>query len=124
MMENVVIFEARQYMVIWRQLETRDFSGVNVQIRAMVRLSGVEPRSSEAYTMDVVFIAPDSPAPQPIYEPANKKGYMFLPISDLPPFVDILRNEKPIFAHLRGDKPEWTSVTTSQEPVGEGEGSA
>ncbi|MFN8376659.1 MAG: hypothetical protein U0694_27780 [Anaerolineae bacterium] len=30
------------------------------------------------------------------------------------------RNEKPIFAHLRGDKPEWMSVTTSKEPVGEG----
>jgi hypothetical protein len=50
----------------------------------------------------------------------EKKGYMFMPIADIMAFVDTVRNEKPIFAHLRGDKPEWTSVTTSKEPVGEG----
>jgi hypothetical protein len=33
----------------------------------------------------------------------------------------MLRNEKPVYAHLRGDRPEWTSVTTGKEPVGEGE---
>lgn len=122
-MDAVVIFEAKQYMVIWRQLEVRDFNGTPVQVRAMVRLTGVEQKSGENYAMDVLFVAPESAHPQPIYEPANKKGYMFLPISDLLAFVDILRNERPIFVHLRGDKPEWTSVTTSQEPIGEGEGS-
>lgn len=122
-MDAVVIFEAKQYMVIWRQLEVRDFNGTPVQVRAMVRLTGVEQKSGENYAMDVLFVAPESVHPQPIYEPTNKKGYMFLPISDLLAFVDILRNERPIFVHLRGDKPEWTSVTTSQEPIGEGEGS-
>ncbi len=110
-----VVFEIKQYMVIWRQLEVRDFDGTAVQIRGMVRCIGDE------YNMDVLFIAPDSPAPAPIFNEETNKGFMFLPISDLSAFVDTLRNEKPIFGHLRNDRPEWTSVTTSQEPVGEGE---
>jgi hypothetical protein len=120
-MANAVIFEIKQYMVIWRQLENRELGGTTVKIRGVVRCSGHDPRTNEAYTMDVMFLAPDSPFPDPIFDEAGKKGYMFLPISDIAAFVDILRNEKPIFGHLRGDKPEWTSVTTTQEPVGEGE---
>jgi len=109
------VFEIKNYMIIWRQLERRDFDGVEVEIRGMVRCLGDE------YTMDVVFVAPESAYPEPIFDEENKKGFMFMPVSDLPVFVDTLRNEKPIFGHLRGDRPEWTSVTTSQEPVGEGE---
>lgn len=120
-MEAVVVFEAKQYMVIWRQLEMRDFNGVQIAVRAIVRLSGVEAKSGESYVMDVMFLTPESAFPQPIFEIEQKKGYMFMPISDIAAFVDILRNEKPIFGHLRADKPEWTSVTTGQEDVGEGE---
>lgn len=112
---KAVAFEIKQYMVIWRQEEHRDFNGTTVVIRAMVRCTGDE------YAMDVVFVAPGSAYPAPIFDADNKKGYMFMPISDLPAFVDILRNESPIFGHLRADRPEWTSVTTTQEPVGEGE---
>lgn len=120
---DVVIFEIKDYMVIWRQLEPRDFNGTEVLIRAIVRCTGMDPKTSEPYTMDVVFTAPGSPTPQPIFDTTESKGHMFMPISDLMAFVDILRNEKPIYGHLRGDKPEWTSVTTTKEPVGEGEGS-
>lgn len=120
-MESVVVFEAKQYMVIWRQLEVRDFNGVQIAIRAIVRLTGAEAKSGESYVMDVMFLSPDSPFPMPTFEIEQKKGYMFMPISDLAAFVDILRNEKPIFGHLRADKPEWTSVTTAQEDIGEGE---
>jgi hypothetical protein len=120
-MASAVIFEIKQYMVIWRQLENRDINGTTVQIRGIVRCSGNEPRTGEAYSMDVLFLAPDSPFPDPTFDEAGKKGMMFMPISDIAAFVDILRNESPIYGHLRNDKPEWTSVTTTQEPVGEGE---
>ena len=119
---DAVMFEIRQYMVIWRQMEVRDFQGVPVKIRGMVRCSGSDAKTGDNYSMDVIFFAPDSPYPeQPIFEVENKKGYLFMPISDIAAFVDILRNEAPIFGHLRNDRPEWMSVTTSQEPVGEGE---
>ena len=112
---NSVVFEIKNYMVIWRQLEIREFDDTEVKIRGMVRCIGDE------YSLDVMFVAPDSETPQPIFDQAKSKGFMFMPISDILAFVDILRNESPIFGHLRGDRPEWTSVTTSQEPVGEGE---
>jgi len=109
------VFEIKNYMIIWRQLELRTFGETEVKLRGMVRCLGDE------YSMDVVFVAPDSPVPDPIFDEEAKKGFMFMPIADMGYFVDTLRNEKPIFGHLRNDRPEWTSVTTSQEPVGEGE---
>lgn len=112
---NSVVFEIKNYMVIWRQLENREFEGIQVKIRGMVRCIGDE------YSLDVMFVAADSDVPQPIFDVEKKKGFMFMPVSDILAFVDILRNERPIFGHLRGDRPEWTSITTSQEPVGEGE---
>ncbi len=114
---SATVFEIKTYMVIWRQMEKRDFNGTEVKIRGMVRCMGDE------CSMDIIFVAKDSLYPDPIIEGEGegKKGYMFMPISDMQAFVDILRNEKPIFGHLREDNPEWTSVTTTQEPVGEGE---
>jgi hypothetical protein len=114
MAENFKMFEIETYMVIWRQLELREISGEEVQIRAMVRCSG------EGYTLDVIFVAPDSPMPNPTFDEEKKKGQMFMPIADIAAFVDVLRNEKPIYGHLRNDRPDFTSVTTRQEPVGEG----
>lgn len=113
---NTHIFEIKTYMIIWRQMEIRNLGGVMVNIRGIVRCTG-----EDGYVMDVMFVSEESDYPEPIYEVENKKGYLFMPISDLMAFVDTLRNESPIYGHLRGDKPEWMSVTTSQEPVGEGE---
>ena len=115
MSEQVVVFEIKEYMIIWRQLEHRDINGVTIALRGLVRCMGDE------HEMDVFFLAPDSPVPAPVYDVPNKRGMMFLPISDIAAFVDTLRNEAPIYGHLRGDNPEWTSVTTSNEPVGENE---
>jgi len=113
--QPVAVFEIKEYMVIWRQLEERDFDGVIAKIRGIVRCSGDE------YTMDVIFLTEDSEVPAPVVDLDNKRGSIFLPIANISAFVDILRNESPIYGHLRGDKPEWTSVTTTNEPVGEGE---
>lgn len=113
--QNSEVFEVKHYMIIWRQMEKREFEGVEVHLRGMVRCIG------DDYTMDVIFVTEDSLYPDPIFDRENNKGYMFLPISDMLAFVDTVRNERPIFGHLRGDRPEWTSITTSQEPVGEGE---
>jgi hypothetical protein len=36
-MAEAQIFEIKTYMIIWRQLEHRDFNGVEAKIRGMVR---------------------------------------------------------------------------------------
>lgn len=119
--KRVAVFEIKNYMVIWRQLEERDFAGVNARIRGLVRCNGVGMDDQDSYRLDVYFLSPDSAVPDPQVEIADRRGAIFMSIGDIHAFVDILRNEKPIFGHLRGDVPQWTSVTTSNEPVGTGD---
>ncbi|MAS37063.1 MAG: hypothetical protein CL610_23890 [Anaerolineaceae bacterium] len=115
MAEQTAIFEVKEYMVILRQLEKMDFNGQQIRLRGIVRCHGTE------HTLDVYFLDEESVFPEPVADIEKKKGYMFMPFRDLPVLVDILRNESPIYAHLRADRPEWTSITTTKEPVGEGE---
>jgi hypothetical protein len=114
-MANAAVFEVKEYMVILRQLEDMDFQNHRLLMKGMVRCIGDE------YTMDIYGLKQESDFPEPVFDEEESKGYMFVPYEDLPVFIDLLRNEKPIYAHLRGDRPEWTSVTTTKEPVGEGE---
>jgi hypothetical protein len=115
-----VVFEIKEYMVIFRQLEKRDFDGVAAKIRGMVRCSGIGTTAEGEYRLDVFFLTADSATPEPQINLAENSGAIFFPMSDMSIFIDVLRNEKPIFGHLRGDNPQWTSITTSNEPVGEG----
>ncbi len=112
---EVKVFEIKEYMIVWRQLELLVVNTVTAKVRALVRCTGGE------HTLDVYFLAEDSVFPDPYYDAPNKKGAMFLNIRDIGPFVEMLRNEKPVYGHLRGDRPEWMSVTTGKEPVGENE---
>ncbi|MCU0514007.1 MAG: hypothetical protein MUE40_15730 [Anaerolineae bacterium] len=117
----VAVFEIQTYMIILRQLEERDFGGVKARIRGIVRCSGVAPNTDTQYRLDIYFLTHDSPTPAPLVDLSANTGAIFLPFSDLTTLVDIMRNEKPIYGHLRGDRPEWTSITTTNEPVGSGE---
>jgi len=54
----------------------------------------------------------------------NNRGtmHLFYPMEDALAFIDMLRNEKPIFLHydLNADKPQ-AFISTDREPIGEGE---
>lgn len=113
--QNSVIFEVKEYMVILRQLEMMNFQGTEIRLRGIVRCHG------DDHTLDVYMLDDASAYPTPVIELDHNRGYMFLPFRDINILVDLLRNEHPIYAHLRGDRPEWTSITTTKEPVGEGE---
>ena len=117
----VAIFEIQNYMVIFRQLEERDFNGVTAQIRGIVRCTGAGTQDKSEYRLDIFFLALDSDYPAPQVNLKEKHGSIFMPDSNMPMLVDVLRNEKQIFAHLRADNPQWTSVTTSNQPVGVGD---
>lgn len=67
------------------------------------------------------FLHDSSPVPDPTYIPANKVGAIFLPFKDMPMYVDMVRNEKPVYTYLNSTHPEWNSIKTSNEPVGEEE---
>jgi len=117
----VAVFEIKEYMVIFRQLEEREFDDVTAKIRAIVRCNGVAPGTNDDYRLEVYFLIPESDIPAPVIDLENRTGSVFMSTHELHAFIDVLRNEKPIYGHLRGDRPEWTSVTTTNEPVGTGD---
>ncbi len=112
---QIAVFEIKEYVIVLRQLEFQNFHGIDIKLRGIVRCFG------DDYNLDIYFLNDDSNYPKPLFIPDEKRGFMFVPLQYMPMYVDLLRNEKPLFAHLRGDKPEWTSITTTKEPVGEGE---
>jgi len=109
------IFEIREYMVVLRQLERMDVEGQEILLRGIVRCLGDDAM------LDVYFLEEGSPFPQPQVDLEGRKGTIYLPFRDIAVLVDLLRNEKPVYAHLRSDRLAWTSITTNREPVGEGE---
>jgi len=78
--------------------------------------------SGDGYRFIVYGLHPASAVPPPVYIEANKVGAIFIPFADLHNYVDLVRNEKPINVYLNSTSPNWNSLRTSAEPVGEQEG--
>lgn len=69
----------------------------------------------------VYFLRPDSKPIDNIYNPAAKWATAYLPADQYTWYIDLLRNEKPVYAYLNSDKPIANRLYTGKEPVGEGE---
>lgn len=108
-------FEVDKYRMLIGYRNSATWGGVQIGIRGYVACYGGDHRFI-AY-----FLTDDSPVPDPMYVPQNRVGAIFLSKEEMPGFVDMVRNEKPLFAYLNSDKPEWNSLRTSYEPVGEEE---
>ena len=94
---------------------TATWSGTQIKARGIVACYGADHRFI-AY-----FLTDDSPVPKPVYIVKNRVGAIFLPFKEMGPFVDLVRNEKPIYAYLNSDRPDWNNLSTSKEPIGEEE---
>lgn len=55
------------------------------------------------------------------YDAKRLVASVFLPVNDMPVITDMLRNEKPVYAHINTNAPEQSTISTLHEPVGEGE---
>lgn len=108
-------FEITSYKVALGHGLNATWGGVNIKARGYVACFGGDHRFI-AY-----FLTDDSLVPGPMYVVQNRVGAIFLPFKEMGPFVDLVRNEKPIYAYLNSDRPEWNSIKTSNEPVGEEE---
>jgi hypothetical protein len=69
----------------------------------------------------IYFLKPDSPDMDNLYLVDRKLGRIVVPWDQFPVYVDLLRNEKPIYAYLNSNTPISNRVYTGQEPVGEEE---
>ena len=96
---------------------TAIWNSVNIKIQGHLLCS-----SSDGYRFIVYGLHPSSLVPNPVYIEANKVGAIFIPFVELHNYIDLVRNEKPINVYLNSVTPEWNSLRTSAEPVGEEEG--
>ncbi len=108
-------FQVANYKMALGHSMTAVWSGQQIKIRGYVTCYGGDHRFI-AY-----FLTDDSLVPDPVYIPANKVGAIFLPFDQMPPFVDLVRNEKPVYAYLNSDRPQSNNLRTANEPVGEEE---
>jgi hypothetical protein len=70
----------------------------------------------------IIYFVPDGEKLPPSYcNISDKRGYIYRPISQMSLYLDILRNEKPVFVGMDDKYPDDSSVVTYPEPVGEGE---
>jgi len=91
------------------------WGGTKIQIQGYITCYG------DKHRFIMYFLHPDSPVPSPAFHENTRVGAVFLPFKDMQTYLDVIRNEKPIYAYLNSKNPEWNSIRTSREPVGEEE---
>lgn len=110
-------FSVSNYVAQMGFKSSASWSGVSILIQGYLTCY-----SSDGYRFIVYGLHPASPVPAPVYIEANKVGAIFIPFNELSNYIDLVRNEKPIYAYMNSSSPNWNSLRTSSEPVGEEEG--
>ena len=114
-----------------RNLATKRFSVVRYKIKLGdgLTIGGgqykfpavVSCHGADGYRCLLYFYHEGDPRAPQHYNPQYKVGTIQLSFKDIMPYIDMLRNEKPVYAYLNSDKPEWNNISTTMEPVGEEE---
>ena len=104
-------FEVKTYMVyVWA--------------RGRIPWSFITCRGAEPnHTFTITFVEDIESAPQnkSLIESSRVSGHVFAPAEQYVWYVDLLRNERPVYAHVDDSRPLDNHLKTSAEPVGEGE---
>lgn len=112
----VNVFAVTAYTYLVGDGCTTTFDGVAIQYQG--RLSA---RGADGHQLSVYGLRPGSPVPvAPYCNAAQTQGAIFVPFGDLHNYVDIVRNEKPVYARL--DQTLGMTLSTGLEPPGEEEG--
>jgi hypothetical protein len=91
------------------------FGGVEVRPRGVVACFG------EFLRLIYYFLPEGAEAPAAMWSEDARLCVVFLPTDAMPAFVDLLRNEKPIYGNIDTDLPGDAFISTLHEPVGEEE---
>ena len=93
----------------------KTFGGTEVRPRGVVACLG------EFLRLIFNFVPDGMETPSPMWSEDARLCVVFLPYSAMAAFVDILRNEKPIYGNIDTDAPGDAFISTLHEPVGEEE---
>jgi len=110
-------FQVTNYVLQTGYKNSATWGGTKILIQGYVACYGADNSRFIVYGLHPSSSVPASP----VYNVAGNVGAIFVPFADLPHYVDIVRNEKPVFAQLNSEHPEWMGLSTSKEPVGESE---
>jgi hypothetical protein len=111
----IASFEVSTYDVrLARQLDLH-VDGNLVRYHASINCRG------SGYSLAIYFLTDSSFVPNNAYDAAAKRGTMYLPQEQLQPYIDLLRNEKPVYCFLNSSYPLHNGIYTGTEPVGEAE---
>ena len=72
-------------------------------------------------SMNVYFVDDESPMPDPVLSRDGNVATLFLRRELMPVWIDVLRNEKPIFAVIDTAQPSASHIATKSELIGEEE---
>jgi hypothetical protein len=114
-MDVAIHFEIKNYQITLGDRTTSKWSGEDVRARGIVACFGDNQR------ILFYFMPEGESMPDPIANYGARLVVLFLPFNVMHAYVDILRNEAPIFGNLDLENPEETYISTMHEPVGEGE---
>ena len=93
----------------------KTFAGNEIRPRGVVACFG------EFLRLIFYFLPDGMEAPEAKWSEDARLCVTFLPYSGMPPFVDLLRNEKPIYGNIDTEAPGDSFISTLHEPVGEEE---
>lgn len=111
-------FKMELYTVLMGPVIGASVNDTHFNAHAMVMVGGENDSQ-----LNIFFLDKNSPVPNP---PATvmengKKGAICVPMEEMPAYIDILRNESPVFLLLYPDKPEFNHISTSWEKIGAGD---
>lgn len=110
-------FQVKKYILKMGYKLKSTWEGVDIEAQGILACYGEHPQRLIVYGLH-----PDSPVPpRPACDWSVRLGAIFVPFADLHAYVDIVRNEKPVFARISSDEPWAIALDTDMEPVGEEE---
>lgn len=109
-------FEVTNYTVSLHRAVAMSLDG-----RAVVFVALIVCKGSGQDEMIVLFQPEGEPLESNYYDAARRRGYHIRPSSELPWYVDLLRNEEPVFVTMDDVRPVFMFLSVRDEPVGEGE---
>ena len=69
----------------------------------------------------IYFLTDYEAAPQPRYDEHEKHVQIFVSFREMPAYLDLVRNERPVYANFETDMGTSAYLSTRREPVGEEE---
>ena len=122
-MSVVKSFQIKRYQVHFYRQFPMNWFGVTAKVVCIVECFENEAGTcgDGSYFCRAYFLTEDSEVPNSFYQPQNYGGGIFLRANVLGPFLDMLRNEKPVRVYLNSSHPEHNQIYTGLEPVGEEE---